>query len=58
MHEADFDGAAGPTAPRLGGGKPRTLGGSFGLEGSTLERVAEHAGMKRSVVRHYLGNRD
>ena len=30
----------------------------FGLHGSSLERIAESAGMKRSVVRHYLGNRD
>lgn len=30
----------------------------YGLHGSSLERVAETAGMKRSVVRHYLGNRD
>jgi len=29
-----------------------------GLHGSSLERVAEEAGMKRSVIRHYLGNRD
>ncbi len=30
----------------------------FGLEGSSLERVAEEAGMKRSILRHYVGNRD
>lgn len=30
----------------------------YGLHGSSLERVAEEAGMKRSVVRHYMGNRD
>jgi AcrR family transcriptional regulator len=30
----------------------------YGLEGSTLERIAEEAGMKRSILRHYLGNRD
>lgn len=30
----------------------------YGLHGSSLERVAEQAGMKRSVVRHYMGNRD
>ncbi|MEM7455651.1 MAG: TetR/AcrR family transcriptional regulator [Planctomycetota bacterium] len=30
----------------------------FGLEGSTLEHIAEEAGMKRSILRHYLGNRD
>jgi AcrR family transcriptional regulator len=28
-----------------------------GMEGSSLEKIAEQAGMKRSVVRHYLGNR-
>ncbi|MCO4758868.1 MAG: TetR/AcrR family transcriptional regulator [Oceanospirillaceae bacterium] len=30
----------------------------FGLEGSTLERIAEEAGLKRSLVRHFVGNRD
>lgn len=30
----------------------------FGLEGSSLERIAEEAGMKRSILRHYVGNRD
>lgn len=30
----------------------------FGLEGSTLEKIAEEAGMKRSILRHYIGNRD
>ena len=30
----------------------------FGLEGSSLERVAEEADMKRSILRHYIGNRD
>lgn len=30
----------------------------FGLEGSTLELIADQAGMKRSVVRHYTGNRE
>ena len=29
----------------------------FGLEGSSLEAVAEEAGMKRSILRHYIGNR-
>ena len=29
-----------------------------GLDGSSLELVAEEAGMKRSVVRHYVGNRE
>ncbi|MEM7135795.1 MAG: TetR/AcrR family transcriptional regulator [Myxococcota bacterium] len=30
----------------------------FGLEGSSLERVAEEAGVKRTIIRHYVGNRD
>ena len=30
----------------------------FGLEGSTLERIAEEAGVKRTILRHYVGNRD
>lgn len=30
----------------------------FGLEGSSLERIAEEAGLKRSLVRHFVGNRD
>lgn len=30
----------------------------YGLEGASLERVAEIAGMTRSIIRHYLGNRD
>ncbi len=30
----------------------------FGLEGSSLEKVADEAGMKRSILRHYVGNRD
>ena len=30
----------------------------FGLGGSSLERIAEGAGMKRSILRHYVGNRD
>lgn len=29
-----------------------------GLDGSSLERIAEEAGMKRSILRHYVGNRD
>ncbi|MGB0580489.1 MAG: TetR/AcrR family transcriptional regulator [Limisphaerales bacterium] len=29
-----------------------------GLDSSSLELVAEEAGMKRSVVRHYVGNRE
>lgn len=30
----------------------------FGLEGATLERIAEEAGLKRPLIRHHLGNRD
>ena len=30
----------------------------FGIEGSTLERIAEEAGVKRTILRHYIGNRD
>jgi len=30
----------------------------YGLEGSSLERVADAANMKRSILRHYIGNRD
>lgn len=30
----------------------------FGIEGSSLERIAEEADMKRSILRHYVGNRD
>ncbi|MEM7479305.1 MAG: TetR/AcrR family transcriptional regulator, partial [Planctomycetota bacterium] len=30
----------------------------FGLEGSSLEHIADEAGMKRSILRHYIGNRD
>ncbi len=30
----------------------------FGLDGSSAERIAEQAGMKRSILRHYIGNRD
>ena len=29
----------------------------YGLEGSSLERIAEEAGMRRSILRHYVGNR-
>ena len=32
--------------------------GRYGLEGSTLERIAEEAGVKRTILRHYIGNRD
>jgi len=30
----------------------------YGVEGSTLERIAEEAGLRRSLVRHFVGNRD
>ena len=30
----------------------------YGLEESSLERVADEAGMKRSILRHYVGNRE
>ncbi|MGH1484027.1 MAG: TetR/AcrR family transcriptional regulator [Geminicoccales bacterium] len=30
----------------------------FGLEGATQERIAEAAGVRRTILRHYLGNRD
>jgi len=30
----------------------------YGLEGTSLEQVAEEAGMTRSIIRHYIGNRD
>ena len=30
----------------------------FGLEGATLQRIAEEAGLKRPLIRHHLGNRD
>ena len=30
----------------------------YGLDGSTLDRVSEEAGVARAVLRHYLGNRD
>ena len=30
----------------------------YGLEGTSLERVAEEAGVKRTIIRHYVGNRD
>ncbi len=29
-----------------------------GLEGSSLEKIAEEAGVKRAIIRHYIGNRD
>ena len=30
----------------------------YGLEGATQERIALEAGVKRTLLRHYLGNRD
>lgn len=30
----------------------------YGLEASTLERVAQTAGKSRNIIRHYIGNRD
>ncbi len=36
----------------------RTCLRDHGLAGTTLERVAEEAGLSRSHVRHYVGNRD
>lgn len=30
----------------------------YGVEGSTLERLAEESGLQRSLIRHYVGNRD
>lgn len=30
----------------------------YGLEGATLERIAEESKLQRSLVRHYVGNRD
>lgn len=30
----------------------------YGLEGATLERIANEAGVKRSIIRHYIGNRE
>jgi AcrR family transcriptional regulator len=30
----------------------------YGLEGASLEQIAEEAGVKRSLLRHYVGNRD
>ncbi len=29
-----------------------------GLEGSSLEKIATEAGVKRAIIRHYIGNRD
>ena len=30
----------------------------YGLQGSSLEQIARQAGVKRSIIRHYIGNRD
>ena len=30
----------------------------YGFEGSSLERIAQQAGVQRSIIRHYIGNRD
>jgi len=30
----------------------------YGVEGTTLERIAEEAGMARALIRHNVGNRD
>ena len=30
----------------------------YGLEGSTLEKISEEAGVKRAILRHYIGNRE
>lgn len=30
----------------------------YGLDGSTLDRISEEAGVARPMLRHYLGNRD
>lgn len=30
----------------------------YGLEGSTLEKIAAESGLQRSLVRHFAGNRD
>ena len=30
----------------------------YGVEGATLERLAEESGLRRSLIRHYMGNRD
>lgn len=30
----------------------------YGLEGSTLEKIADESGLQRSLVRHFVGNRD
>jgi len=30
----------------------------YGLEGTSLAQIAQEAGVKRSIIRHYIGNRD
>ncbi len=30
----------------------------YGFEGSSLEKIASEAGVKRSIIRHYIGNRE
>ncbi|MGI9285733.1 MAG: TetR/AcrR family transcriptional regulator [Pseudomonadales bacterium] len=30
----------------------------YGVEGATLEKIAEHAGLARALIRHHIGNRD
>jgi AcrR family transcriptional regulator len=30
----------------------------YGLEGSSLQRIAQQAGVRRSLIRHYFGNKD
>ena len=30
----------------------------YGLEGATLKRIAKEAGVKLSMIHHYIGNRD
>lgn len=30
----------------------------YGIQGASLERIAEEAGMGRPILRHYVGNRD
>jgi AcrR family transcriptional regulator len=32
--------------------------GIYGLEGATLERIADEAGLARALIRHNIGNRD
>jgi AcrR family transcriptional regulator len=30
----------------------------YGLEGTSLQRIAQQAGVRRSLIRHYFGNKD